>query len=87
MRYYFDIYDGDHWTRDDLGMDCRDDRAARYQAVLGLVELARDILPFDGAEKKLAIRVRSREDQAFTVRLEFDIDAGPALADRSIAGE
>jgi len=39
MRYYFDIRDEDNFARDDIGVDLRDDRAARLQATLALTEM------------------------------------------------
>lgn len=84
MRYYFDIFDGDHWARDDLGVECASDRSARHQAVLALTELARELLPSDGASKELIIRVRQGDGAAFSVRLAFDTSAGPALADPTV---
>lgn len=53
MRYYFDILEGEFWARDDLGVDCPDDRRARHQAVLALTELASELLPSDGPSKEL----------------------------------
>ncbi|WP_423066138.1 DUF6894 family protein [Devosia sp. CN2-171] len=84
MRYYFDIFDGDHWARDDMGVDCANDRGARHQAVLAITELARELLPHDGPEKELAIRVRLKEEVAFSVRLVFETSSGPALTDVSV---
>lgn len=85
MRYFFDIFDDDHWTRDDRGIECRDDRDARHQAVLALTEMARDQLPNNGPKLDLKVAVRLAEQHAFTVRLDFDIEPGPALVDRTIA--
>jgi hypothetical protein len=84
MRYYFDIFDGAGWARDDVGVECASDRRARHQAVLALTELARELLPSDGPSKELVIRVRHGNDAAFSVRLAFDTSAGPALADPSL---
>jgi hypothetical protein len=86
MRYFFDIFDGDHWARDAFGVECASDRRARHQAVLALTELARELLPSDGPSKELAICVRHGEAVAFAVRLAFDTSPGPALSDTSIAG-
>lgn len=81
MRYFFDIFDGDHWARDDFGVDCARDRSARHQAVLALTELARELLPSSGSTQELVIRVRLKEELAFSVRLAFDTSFGPALTD------
>ena len=67
-----------------MGVDCAHDRGARYQAVLALTELARELLPFDGPEKELTVRVRLNDAVAFSVRLTFDTSFGPALTDSSV---
>ena len=85
MRYYFDIFEGDHWARDDVGLDCPNDAGARYQAVLALTEMARDFLPADGPSKDLKVRVRRKAEVAFTVSLLFETSPGPALTDPSVA--
>lgn len=85
MRCFFDIFDGDHWARDDIGMDCRDERSARHQAVLALCEMAREQLPGDGPVMGFQVRVRKGELTAFLVRLDFTTEAGPALTDARIA--
>lgn len=72
MRYFFDIFDGDHWTRDDIGMEVRNDRQARHQAVLALTEMARELLPTDGDRMDLSIRVRTEAGERFTVSLDFE---------------
>lgn len=72
MRYFFDIYDGDHWTRDDFGLDCRDDRGARHQAVLALTEMAREQLPGNGRTAAFRVRVRQSAETKFLVKLDFD---------------
>jgi len=81
MRYYFDIFDGHTWDRDDLGVECENDGRARHQAVLALTELARELLPPDGPSRDLMIRVRVQNEVAFTVQLLFGTTSGPALSD------
>ncbi len=85
MRYYFDIFEGNHWARDDFGVDCPNDSGARYQAVLALTEMARQFLPPDGPSKELKVRVRRQAKVAFTVSLLFETSPGPALTDPSVA--
>jgi hypothetical protein len=84
MRYFFDIFDGDHWTRDDLGTACKDDMGARHQAVLLLVEMARDYIPSDGPSLDLTVRVRNATQTAFTLRLDFSTEKGDGLTDPTI---
>lgn len=85
MRYYFEIFDGDHWSRDDRGVEFPSDGRARHEAVLALTELARELLPYDGPSKDLLIRVRLKDQVAFTVKLEFGTSPGPALTDAAVA--
>jgi hypothetical protein len=84
MKYYFDIFDGDHWTRDDIGIFCETDHRARYQAVLALTEMAQEYLPRNGANMELTIRVRTAAGVVFSVRLDFDTEAGPELHDPTV---
>ena len=86
MRYYFDIFDGDHWTRDDFGVELETDWRARHQAVLALCEMAREQLPGNGAAMDLTVRVRTGEGVVFTVRLDFSTEPGPALHDVAVGG-
>lgn len=84
MQYFFDLHDGSGWARDDFGMNCQDDVGARRQAVLALVEMARDYIPSDGAFMSLTVRTRNTVQVAFTVRLNFSTEGGPGLSDPSI---
>lgn len=87
MRYYFDIFDGDHWTRDDIGVECRNDRAARLQAVLGLTEMAHELLPTDGNEMLMQVRVRDASHHRFTLKLDFDTDGEPGILGEMAEGQ
>lgn len=87
MRYFFDIFDGDHWTRDDLGIDLETDAKARQQSVLALCEMAREQIPGNGPYMDLAIRVRTGPEVLFSTRLDFTTDVGPALNDPDIGIE
>ena len=57
-RYYFDITDADHTTRDEHGHDLADDGEARDQAVAVLPDIARDELP-DGDQHEFRVTVRN----------------------------
>ena len=35
-RYYFDVFDGDHITRDEIGIDCRNEDEAANHAIVAL---------------------------------------------------
>ena len=87
MRYFFDIFDGDNWARDDHGINCNGDMVARRQAVLVLVEMAHDYIPSDGASMDLTVRVRKAAQVVFTVRLNFSTEAGPGLTDPGVLRE
>ena len=59
--YYFDTYDGDEPVVDDEGLDFADLDTVKLEAVRGLADLARDLLP--GSERReLAVIVR--DDQS-----------------------
>lgn len=80
MRYFFDIFDGDHWTRDDLGVECASDQTSPGSAGTNRAG-PRAAAVYDGPAKELVIRVRLQEELAFSVRLNFDTSSGPALTD------
>lgn len=74
MRCYFDIFDGDHWARDDFGMECPDVWYAFNQATLSLLELAFETVPGSFQSRRLAIRVRRKDANAYTVKLTFSAE-------------
>jgi hypothetical protein len=84
MRYFFDLYDGAGWARDDYGIVCNDEVGARRQAALALVEMAHDFIPSDGPTMYLSVRIRNAAGTALTLRLDFSTEAGPVLDDRSV---
>ena len=59
-RFFFDISDGDHVTRDDVGRDYPDLKSARDAAVSLLPDVAREVLP-DGDYRILVSTVRSHD--------------------------
>jgi hypothetical protein len=74
MKFYFDIRDGGELTEDDAGVDLPGVNAARLQATIALTEMARDYLPRDGDERRLAIRVRTDEGPQFDVSLDYELE-------------
>jgi hypothetical protein len=80
MRFFFDIFDGDHWTRDDFGVDCGDFQQARHQGVLALTEMAREYFPFGDIPMRLIIRIRNvnRLQQDYELSFCSDGMAAPA---------
>ena len=76
-RYFFDIHD-DVDTIDQEGLDLPDVGSAREEAVRGLVEIAREVLPGNAPEKDLWVTVRDAEGSpVFTVRIIFTTSAAP----------
>jgi hypothetical protein len=73
MRYYFDIFNGSVWARDDFGMDCANDRLARQQAIMALLEMASEELPGNGEVADFRIRVREGKAHRFTAKLNFEL--------------
>ncbi len=73
MRYFFDIQDGRHLARDDIGVECLGDNAARVEATRALTEMASDYLPSDGLSRHLAIHVRSAVATLFSVDLRYAV--------------
>jgi hypothetical protein len=72
-RYYFDLRDGDHFLRDDVGVEFGGLEAARDEAARTLGEMARDVLP--GAVRRvLTIAVRDGENEPLLeARLVFEV--------------
>jgi hypothetical protein len=56
-RYFFDIDDGERFTRDDQGLDCAGPEAMREAAIGVLPNIARDELP-DGDRHDFTVKVR-----------------------------
>lgn len=46
-----------------------------------------ELLPNDGAEMDLTVRVRTGSGMAFTVRLDFSTEVGPAMRVPEIGAE
>lgn len=70
-RFYFDIDDGVHRTRDDEGADLPDLETVRRQAIAVLPGLAREVLP-DGDERNFICNVRDESGAViFTASLSF----------------
>ena len=55
-RYFFDTNDEQTASRDDLGLDCVTMAEVEQEALRGLVDMARDLLP--SAHQSLSISVR-----------------------------
>lgn len=70
-RYFFDFHDGVN-TRDDTGMECRDQDHMRKEAKRLLPEIAMDELPRGGEKKNYMVTVRDERDTVvYTAHLDF----------------
>ena len=56
-RYYFDTFDGTSWMTDEVGVECRDERAAQNTAHAALVDLATEGIPL-GCQPTMIVRLR-----------------------------
>ena len=72
-RYYIDIVEDALRTSDDVGFDLVDEAAARRQAIVLLIELARDEAR-EGNIEALSVEVRNDLGQpAFHATLRFEL--------------
>jgi len=55
--YYFDIHDGERFTRDETGLALSDGKAARDAAIEALPEIARHAL-LNGNQRKYTVSVK-----------------------------
>ena len=81
MRYFFDIQDGSSLARDDFGIECRSDYAARVEATRALTDMASDYLPTDGEHRNMSIHVRNGKATLFTVNLKYDVFSADEVRD------
>ena len=71
-RYFFDIHDGQHLTRDDVGTECSGPDAIRAEAMTALPAIARDAIPKDGDRQALTVIVRNASNlTVYTATLTF----------------
>lgn len=70
-RYFFDIHDGD-FIRDDEGTECADFEQVREKVMASLPEMASWIVPSDGDNQAVIVKVRDEEgSQVYTATLSF----------------
>ena len=73
-RYFFDSRDGDHFIRDDEGVELDGIEQARDEATLALRDLAKDALP-KATRRELSIEVRDEAGrQLIRASLLFEVD-------------
>ena len=72
MLYFFDFRDGDTFIEDEIGVECVDLAAAKFEAAAGLAGYARDVIP--GSERReMAIEVRTDKGPVLNTRMVFEI--------------
>jgi hypothetical protein len=77
-RYYFDVSDGDTFTKDDVGLELDGIEAARAEARKALPDIARDVLPEGGDRRTMTIRVRDEAGKVLiTATLSLLIETAP----------
>lgn len=73
-RYFFDSRDGDHFIRDDEGVQLDGIEQARDEATLALRDLAKDALP-KATRRELSIGVRDEAGrQLIRASLLFEVE-------------
>ncbi|WP_246775839.1 DUF6894 family protein [Methylobacterium aquaticum] len=71
-RYYFDIHDGQHLIRDNVGTECGGPDVIRAEAMTALPAIARDTIPKDGDRQALTVIVRNASNlTVYTATLTF----------------
>lgn len=56
-RYYFDIQDGEQFSRDEQGMELDGLEAAKREAAAALPDIAREVIP-DSGRRDVVVGVR-----------------------------
>ncbi len=69
-RLYFDTDDGTTYVADEEGLELEGVEAARIQAQNALADMARDVMPGDGLQRTMTVRVR---DEAGKIVLEAEL--------------
>ncbi len=77
-RYYFDADDGDGLVWDDEGQDLDGIEAVRLEAQSGLADMARDVVPGDGIQRTMMVRVRNESgDVVLNASLVLRVEIKP----------
>ena len=72
-KYYFDTYDGNHASIDDVGIDCESGDQIRDRALDALPDIARDEIP-NGPERLFWVKVRD-EGGRFVFEATLTLDS------------
>jgi hypothetical protein len=76
-RFYFDVHDGETWTRDSTGVELESSHAAQQEAVRTLPAVAKDALP-DGTQRDFVIEVRDEAKRLILrAKLALTVEAIP----------
>lgn len=62
LRFYFDVQDGDSFTRDTNGLEFNSLNAAEYEATRTAAEIGREELP-KGKAREVMVEVRDQHGQ------------------------
>ncbi len=77
-RYFFDTDDGDTFHEDDEGLELDGMEEVRLQAQTGLADMARDVVPGDGPERTMTVRVRDEDgNTVLRAALVLTVEFGP----------
>ncbi|MEQ1955185.1 DUF6894 family protein [Mesorhizobium yinganensis] len=73
-RYFFDVFDGEDISRDEVGIDLDHEDMAAEHAVAALPDMAHDELP-DGPQRDFWVKVRNGNGEyTFAADLKFKAD-------------
>jgi hypothetical protein len=71
-RYFFDTHDGNHFVRDELGLELDGIPEARDEATRGMADLAKFALP-GAVRRELAVQVRDEDRDVLRASLWFEV--------------
>jgi hypothetical protein len=71
-RYFFDIHDGQDFSRDEVGSECNGREEVRRVAMTTLPAIANDTIPTDGDRQAFTVEVRDEDNvSVYTATLTF----------------
>ena len=71
-RFYFDLYDGDHFAPDPQGLDLPSADIARQEATRTLSEIAAQEIPADGPQRQFRIVILDASRMVlYEIRIDF----------------
>lgn len=72
-RFHFDIVENGHFTRDDVGQEFADAKAARKEAVETGASIARDAF-MSGSADHIVIDVREDDEPCLKISITLDVE-------------